>query len=123
MKKILAVLLAFAMLFAFAACGGNEEPETTTAPVVDDATEAPATDAPSVADPSVADPSVADPSVADPSAADPSAVAPAGEMTAAQFVAFYNAESAKAAKGSYKYNRTCTYVNPINVGNMTDNLN
>ncbi|MBQ9849110.1 MAG: hypothetical protein IJO36_00240 [Clostridia bacterium] len=133
MKKILAVLLAFAMLFAFAACGGNEEPETTTAPVVDDATEAPATDAPSVADPSVADPSVADPSVADPSAADPSvadpsaadpsAVAPAGEMTAAQFVAFYNAESAKAAKGSYKYNRTCTYVNPINVGDMTNALN
>ncbi len=133
MKKILAVLLAFAMLFAFAACGGNEEPETTTAPVVDEATDAPATDAPvaddpsvadpSVADPSVADPSVADPSVADPSAADPSAAAPAGEMTAAQFAAFYNAESAKAAKGSYKFNRTCTYVNPINVGNMTDALN
>jgi hypothetical protein len=44
-------------------------------------------------------------------------------MTAAQFVAFYNAESAKAAKGSYKYDRTCSYVNPINVGNMTDALN
>lgn len=127
MKKILAVLLAFAMLFSFAACGGNEEPETTTAPVEEStdapATDAPAVDDPSVADPSAADPSVADPSVADPSAADPSAAAPAGEMTAAQFVAFYNAESAKAAKGSYKYNRNCTYVNPINVGNMTDDLN
>ena len=128
MKKLLAVLLALSMLFAFAACGGNEEPETTTAPV-EESTEAPATDAPvvdapSVADPSTADPSVADPSVADPSAVDPSApVAPAGEMTAAQFVAFYNAESAKAAKGSYKYNRTCNYVNPINVGNMTNALN
>lgn len=123
MKKILAVLLALSMLFAFAACGGNEEPETTTAPV-EESTEAPATDAPVVDAPSVADPSTADPSVADPSAVDPSApVAPAGEMTAAQFVAFYNAESAKAAKGSYKYNRTCSYVNPINVGNMTDALN
>ena len=118
MKKILALVLAFAMLFSFAACGGNEEPETTTAPV-EESTEAPATDAPVVDDPSVADPSVADPSAVDPSAP----AAPAGEMTAAQFVAFYNAESAKAAKGSYNYNRTCSYVNPINVGNMTDALN
>ena len=118
MKKLLAVLLALSMLFAFAACGGNEEPETTTAPV-EESTEAPATDAPVVDDPSVADPSVADPSAVDPSAP----AAPAGEMTAAQFVAFYNAESAKAAKGSYNYNRTCSYVNPINVGNMTDALN
>ncbi len=118
MKKILAVLLALSMLFAFAACGGNEEPETTAAPV-EESTEAPATDAPVVDAPSAADPSVADPSAVDPSAP----AAPAGEMTAAQFVAFYNAESAKAAKGSYKYDRTCSYVNPINVGNMTDALN
>ena len=118
MKKLLAVLLALSMLFAFAACGGNEEPETTAAPV-EESTEAPATDAPVVDDPSAADPSVADPSAVDPSAP----AAPAGEMTAAQFVAFYNAESAKAAKGSYKYDRTCSYVNPINVGNMTDALN
>lgn len=81
MKKILALLLAFAMLFSFAACGGNEEPETTTAPV-EESTEAPATDAPSVADPSVADPSVADPSVADPSVADPSAVDPSAPAAA-----------------------------------------
>lgn len=32
MKKILALLTAFAMLFAFAACGGNEKPDETTAP-------------------------------------------------------------------------------------------
>ena len=51
MKKILAMLLAFAMLFAFAACGGNTE-EETTAPAIEeteapavDATEAPAVDA------------------------------------------------------------------------------
>lgn len=30
MKKLLAVLLAFAMLFAFAACGGNTDDSTTT---------------------------------------------------------------------------------------------
>ena len=30
MKKILAVLLAFAMLFGFAACGGNTDEDTTT---------------------------------------------------------------------------------------------
>ncbi|MBO5859853.1 MAG: hypothetical protein J6R20_08790 [Clostridia bacterium] len=113
MKKILAVLLALSMLFAFAACGGNNEPETTTAPV-EESTEAPATDAP------VADTPVVD----DPSAVvDPSAAAPAGEMTAAQFAAFLNAETAKAVKGSYKFNRTCSYVNPIDVGNMTDALN
>ncbi len=51
MKKILAILLAFAMLFAFAACGGNtEEPTepTTTedifAGLEDDVTDAPAAD-------------------------------------------------------------------------------
>ena len=81
MKKILAVLLALSMLFAFAACGGNEEPETTTAPV-EESTEAPATDAPVVDAPSVADPSTADPSVADPSAVDPSAVDPSAPAAA-----------------------------------------
>lgn len=51
MKKILALLLAFAMLFAFAACGGKDDgnttPETTTdlfADVEDDTTAAPAED-------------------------------------------------------------------------------
>ena len=53
MKKILALMLAFAMLFAFAACGGNTEEETTpttaaaeiTEAPVEDATEAPVEDA------------------------------------------------------------------------------
>ena len=122
MKKLLAVLLALSMLFAFAACGGNDEPETTTAPV-EESTDAPVVEDPSVADPSVADPSTADPSVADPSAVDPSAAAPAGEMTKADFVAFLNAETAKAAKGSYKFNRVCSYINPIDVGGATGTLN
>lgn len=32
-KKIIAILLALSLVFAFAACGGNTEDETTTAPV------------------------------------------------------------------------------------------
>lgn len=32
MKKIFALLIAFAMLFAFASCAGKEKPEETTAP-------------------------------------------------------------------------------------------
>lgn len=35
MKKILALLLAFAMLFAFAACGENNDDETTTSTTTD----------------------------------------------------------------------------------------
>ena len=106
MKKILAVLLALSMLFAFAACGGNDEPETTTAPV-DEITEAP-TDAPVVDDPSVADPSVADPSAVDPSAVvDPSApaanVMPEGTEA---IVAYFNTaiNAAKANSKSIKSN-------------------
>lgn len=115
MKKILALLLAFAMLFSFAACGGNEEPETTTAPV-EESTEAPATDAPSVADPSVADPSVADPSVADPSAVDPSAPAAAMPEGTEAIVEYFNtaingvktdAKSAKRLYSKISLNGSC----------------
>lgn len=74
MKKILALLLAFTMLFAFAACGGNGEdettaPETTTdlfAEFEDDTTVAPAeenTDVSNDASASDVDASVADTSV------------------------------------------------------------
>ncbi len=37
MKKLLALLMVFAMLFSFAACGGNDEKETTTDPEVTEA--------------------------------------------------------------------------------------
>ncbi len=37
-KKIIAILLALTFVFAFAACGGNTEDETTTAPAVEDTT-------------------------------------------------------------------------------------
>ena len=58
MKKLLAILLAFSMLFAFAACGGNGDEETTTAPVTtedpfaaaDETTAAPADETTAAAD-------------------------------------------------------------------------
>lgn len=111
MKKILALMLAFAMLFSFAACGGNTEPETTTAPV-EEATDAPATDAPVVDTPAIVDPSApVDPSTADPSAVDPSA--PAGNAitavpaTSEEIVALYNKtiNDAYAAKVGFNKER------------------
>ncbi len=121
MKKILAVLLACSMLFAFAACGGNNE-ETTTTAAPETTTEAPVADETTAP---VADETTAPAADETTTAADETTTeaAPAGEMTAADFVAFYNAETAKAAKGSYKYNRNCSYVSPIDVGNMTNALN
>lgn len=134
MKKILAVLLAASMLFAFAACGGNDEGTTTTAPVTEEevVTDAPteaATDAPAVDESAAATEAAsaeatdaADPSAVDASAVETTAAADK-EMTKAEFVAFLNAETAKAAKGSYNYNRTCAYTDPIDVGDSTDALN
>ena len=109
MKKILAVLLALSMLFAFAACGGNEEPETTTAAPVEESTEAPVTDAPVVDDPSAADPSVADPSAVDPSAVvDPSAPAamPEGkEAIVEYFNTAINGVKTNAKSINHKYSK------------------
>ena len=132
MKKLLAVLLAAAMLFALAACGDKTTGDTTTTTAAEEITDAPveeSTDAPAdettAADTSDASeaPSSADPSTAAPSAEESSAPAADAEMTKADFVKFLNAETAKAAKGSYKYNRTCTYTDPIDVGDKTESLN
>lgn len=132
MKKLLAILLAASMLFAFAACGGNTEDETTTTTTApaDEVTDAPVedTDAP-VADVTDAteDASAADTSdvSVDASAADTSDASTVAdvEMSKADFVKFLNAETAKAAKGTYKFNRNCSYIKPIDVGNATDTLN
>lgn len=134
MKKILAVLLALSMLFAFAACGGGNEEPTTTAPTTesttaedifgagDDTSTDAATDA-STPDASAPDASNADASTeaADSTAASSEAAA---ALTKAEFVKLYNAETAKIAKnGSYHFKRTCSYINPIDVGNSTDTLN
>ena len=123
MKKILAVLLALSMLFAFAACGGNNEPETTTAPV-EESTDAPVVEDPSVADPSVADPSTADPSVADPSAVDPSAAAPTAMPEGTEAIVAYfntaingvktNATSVKRLYSKISLNGATTLPSAIN---------
>lgn len=47
----------------------------------------------------------------------------ASAMTKAEFVAFLNAETAKAAKGVYDYNRYSGYTSPVDVGGATDILN
>ena len=141
MKKLLAILLAASMLFAFAACGGNtEDTTTTTAPAVEDTTDATVIDhgdhthlageeiiedttAAAVEDTTAA--AVEDTTAAaeETTLAEGETAAPAADMTKAEFVAFLNAETAKAAKGSYNYNRTCEYTDPIDVGSATDTLN
>ncbi|MBQ8763087.1 MAG: hypothetical protein IJZ07_03175 [Clostridia bacterium] len=134
MKKLLAILLAASMLFAFAACGGNtEDTTTTTAPAVEDTTDAVEdTTAAPVADDTTAAPVADDTTAAvedttaaaeETTLAEGETAAPAADMTKAEFVAFINAETAKAAKGSYNYNRTCEYTDPIDVGSATDTLN
>ncbi len=133
MKKLLALLLAFAMCFALAACGGNTEDETTTTTAVEETTEAPAVDdttaAPVVDDTTAAvvDDTTAAVDTTDASEATTLAegetAAPAADMTKAEFVAFLNAETKKAAKGTYSFNRNCSYTDPIDVGGATDILN
>ena len=147
MKKILAVLLALAMLLGFAACGGNNEDTTTTTAadeattvadeattVADEATTA-ADEATTVADEATtaadeattaADEATtaADEATTVADEATTAAPAPAGDMTKADFVKFLNAETAKIAKsGSYALTRDCQYVDPIDVGGATGALN
>ena len=97
MKKILALLLAFAMLFAFAACGGKDDkettPETTTdlfAAVEDDTTAAPADDTTAAVP---ADGTTAEAPSENASAADTTAAANPNALNSsdiAEVVAFYN---------------------------------
>ena len=121
MKKILALLLAFAMLFAFAACGGKDDkettPETTTdlfADVDDDTTVAPADDTTAAVP---ADGTTAEAPSENASEAAPSENASAAESTAAanpnalnssdiaEIVAFYN-KAHKATKPAPKGHST-----------------
>ncbi len=129
MKKILAVLLALSMLFAFAACGGNNEdettttaPETTAEEITEEATEA-ATEAAPV-EGSEAATEAAPVEGEETTLAEGETAAPAADMTKAEFAAFINAETAKIAKsGSYKFNRKCEYTDPVDVGGATGVLN
>lgn len=112
MKKILALLLAFAMLFAFAACGGKDDkettPETTTdlfAAVDDDTTAAPADDTTAEApseNASEAAPSENASAAESTAAANPNAL---NSSDIAEIVAFYN-KAHKATKPAPKGHST-----------------
>ncbi|MBR4049120.1 MAG: hypothetical protein IKK09_01340 [Clostridia bacterium] len=131
MKKLLALLMALAMVFTLAACGGNDEPETTTeAPVADATDDVNATEAPSEVESTEAASEVESTEAAsevestEAATEEATEAAPAADMTAAEFAAFINAETAKIAKsGKYTANRVCKYTNPIDVGGATDILN
>ena len=136
MKKLLALLMALAMVFTFAACGGNDDvaEETTTAPEVveDDSTvaaDAPVEESSAAVEETEAPVEESSAAVEETEAATEEVesteeAAPAGDMTAAEFAAFMNAETAKIAKsGKYTANRECKYTDPIDVGGATDILN
>lgn len=44
-------------------------------------------------------------------------------LTKADVIKIFNAETAKAAKGSYSFTRTGKFINPINVGSATEAIN
>lgn len=48
---------------------------------------------------------------------------PSGDSEKAQLAALFNAETAKAAKGTYKWTRECKFTKDIDVGNSTSTLN
>ncbi len=113
MKKIFAILLAFAMLFAFAACDSNkEENTTTTAEDIFAGLEDKTTEAPSSEDTTAAsDVATSDPTATDTTAAEgESTTASSGGLNStdiAEVVAFYNAarkntSPAPAGKSSMK---------------------
>lgn len=120
MKKLLALLMALALVFSLAACGGKEEPETTTAPEVTDAVEdvviedeeTTLADVEAVTEETTVEETTVEETTA------------AAEMTAEEFAEFFNAETAKIAKsGKYAANRECNYTKNIDVGGATDTLN
>jgi hypothetical protein len=103
--------------------GGSTSTDNNTgsvdAPIADDESllgGEESTDAP--ADDETADAPAADDNTADAPAADSAA-----PSTKADVIKFFNAESAKAAKGSYKVNRVGKIVKNIDVGSATSALN
>lgn len=111
MKKILAILLALAMLLGFAACGGNTEDETTTTTtaaeeVTDEAPVEESTEAASD-DVSAEEPSAEDPSSAEESTAEESTAVAKAPETSAEILALYNKtiNDAYAAKVGFNKER------------------
>jgi len=131
MKKalfsVLALLLATAMVVSFAACGGNEEPETTTVPNV----EADATESGDIVEGDTTaaegDTTVADETTAVDATTDANATTVAGETTTAAgtaipqgpaaIVALYNEATAKAVSAKPGYKKTVTTkLNDLKMG-------
>lgn len=140
MKKLLALLMAFALVFSLVACGGKEDTgatspagETVPPEQVDNAMDDFFAEETTAADAATTAPSESEvatdpnaPTDADATTApvETTTAAPVVTMTQAEFAAFLNAETAKIAKANkYSFNRTCKYINPIDVGNATDTLN
>lgn len=120
MKKFLALILAITLVFTLAACGGNETPEATTAP---DA-QVDATTSDVNADTTEADTTAPEVTTDVTTDSEATTAAPAGDMTAAEFAAFINAETAKIAKsGTYDLVRNASYTRAINIGGATDPIN
>lgn len=108
MKRILALMLALAMLFGLAACGEKTEEETTTTTVAEEVTEDVAeevTETPSTEAP-VADPSAPETSAVETTAAE-STVPAEAPATAEEIVAYYNnaVNNAYAAKVGFHKER------------------
>ncbi len=120
MKKFLALILAITLVFTLAACGGNETPETTTVPDAQvDATTSDVSAETTELDTTA--PEVTTDATTDPEA---TTAVPAGDMNAAEFAAFINAETAKIAKsGTYDIVRNASYTRAINIGGATDPIN
>lgn len=108
MKRILALMLALAMLFGLAACGEKTEKETTTTTVAEEVTEDVAeevTETPSTEAPA-ADPSAPETSAVETTAAE-STVPAEAPATAEEIVAYYNnaVNNAYAAKVGFHKER------------------
>ncbi len=137
MKKalfsVLALLLATAMVVSFAACGGNEKPETTTVPNVEaDATESgdivEGDTTAAEGDTTVADETTAaDATTVADATTDANATTVAGETTTAAgtvipqgpaaIVALYNEATAKAVSAKPGYKKTVTTkLNDLKMG-------
>ncbi len=120
-----------AKLAPVATVGGNNAatnddanvPSDDTADVPsDDTTEAPADDA-TTPDAGTTDAVTPDAGTTDAAKPDAGADKAPAALTKADVIKLINAETAKAAKGSYKLTRTGKFVKPINVGSATDALN
>lgn len=135
--KVLCLIAALSLVFTLASCNdGNDAPVTAThAPETTQSVEAESaeateaesaetTEAESAETTEAESAETTEAESAEATEAESTEAAPAGDMTKAEFVAYFNSETAKIAKGgSYSVNRVCEYTNPVDVGGATDILN